>query len=283
MRDKPFTTGVLREGLGRGGDACQLGEALYRVQALVGLRADGRDDQAVDAGALVALQALGHLVLAAHEGGRIDELVGDRGIRVLPLAIEVQRLDLVRHLAEAEAVGEVDVEVRLAAPHAAQVEQQTRLDDPARRVEVAVDGHLHRRRDLEVRARAPALLEAGLDVLVPRLAERVGRGEDRNPPVCDLGGDLHGPAPDRAQEDRDRVAHGMEVQLERLALAVRERELEVLAVVLQALIPRDDLADDLHVLARAAPRLWIRSAEPALRDLRAGGPETEYETAAGES
>ena len=62
-------------------------------------------------------------------------------------------LDLVGDLAEAEAVGEVDVEVRLAAAHAAEVEDETGLDDVRGGLEVAVDRHLQRGRDLEVRRR----------------------------------------------------------------------------------------------------------------------------------
>src|SRR5215204_513548 len=106
-------------------------------------------------------------------------------------------------------------------------------------------------------------------MLVPGFTEGVRRGEDRDPAVCDLGGDLTRLASDRTEEDRDGVPHRVEVQLERLALAARERQVEVLAVVLQALLARHDLTHDLHVLARAAPRLCVRDAVPTLGDLRA--------------
>src|SRR5215218_1042682 len=115
-------------------------------------------------------------------------------------------------------------------------------------------------------------------MLVPGLTEGVRRGEDRDPAVGDLGGDLHRLASDRTEEDRDGVPNRMEVELESLALAARERQVEVLAVVLQALLARHDLAHDLHVLARAAPWLCVRDAVPTLGDLRAGWPEAEHES-----
>ena len=87
-----------------------------------------RADQAVDAGVGELRDPLGDLVLGADQRGRVDELVGDRLVGLLALAVEVQRLDLVGDLAEAEAVGEVDVEVGLARAHPAEVEQQARLD-----------------------------------------------------------------------------------------------------------------------------------------------------------
>src|SRR5204862_7070720 len=122
----------------------------------------------------------------------------------------------------------------------------------------------------------------------PRLLERVGGEEDRDPAVADLGGHLHGLAADRADEDRDLVAQRMEVELQRLALAGRagdvggQRELVVLALVVERALARNDLADDLDVLAGAAPGLRVRHAVPALGDLRARGPEPEDEPPARE-
>ena len=72
-------------------------------------------------------------VLAADQRGRVDELLGDRRVGVLALAVQEQRLDLVGDVAEPEAVGEVDVEVGLARAHSAEVEQQAHLDHRARR------------------------------------------------------------------------------------------------------------------------------------------------------
>ena len=60
------------------------------------------------------------------------------------------------------------------------------------------------------------------------------------------------------------------------------RQLVVLALVLERALAGDDLADDLDVLAGAAPRLRVGHAVPALGDLRARRAEAEHETAAGE-
>src|SRR5919106_2771393 len=105
----------------------------------------------------------------ADQPGRVDELVGDRTVCLLTLAVEVKRLDLVRNLAEPEPVGEIDVEVRLPAPHPTEVEEKPGADDAARRLEIALDRDLHRGRDLEVRPRPAALREPGLEMLAPGL------------------------------------------------------------------------------------------------------------------
>ena len=78
-----------------------------------GIEVDRRADQPVDPRRVELLDPLGDLVLGADQRGRVDELVGDRLVGLLALAVEVERLHLVGDLAEAEAVGEVDVEVRL--------------------------------------------------------------------------------------------------------------------------------------------------------------------------
>ena len=114
------------------------------------LDVDRRDDQPVDAGAAEALDPLRHLFLAADQRGRLDDLVGHRLKGAGPVALLEASLHLVGDLAEAEAVGEVDVEVGLAAAHAAEVEDEPRLDDALRRLQVAVDRDLKRGGDLKV-------------------------------------------------------------------------------------------------------------------------------------
>ena len=136
------------------------------------LDVDRRDDQAVDAGAAEALDPLGDLGLGADQRGRLDDLVGHRLEGAGAVAVLEALLDLVGDVAEAEAVGEVDVEVGLAAAHAAEVEDEAGLDDALGRLEVAVDRDLQRGRDLEVGALAAALGEAGLEVLAPGLPRR---------------------------------------------------------------------------------------------------------------
>ena len=209
------------------------------------------------------VDSLGHLGLGADQRGGVDELVGDRLVGLLALAVEVKALDLVGNLTEAEAMSEVDIEVGLARAHAAEIEQEPGLDDGARGVEVAVDRDLKRRRDLEVLARTPALGEAGLEVLAPRLLEGIGGEEDRDPAVADLGRHLDRLAADRADEHGDLVANRVEVELQRLALAASVpapsmRQLVVLALVLERALAGDDLAHDLDVLARPAPGLRRR-------------------------
>src|SRR4029077_16978496 len=111
--------------------------------------------------------------------------------------------------------------------------------------------------------------------------------EDRDPAVGDLRGELDGLAADRAEVDGDLVADRVDVELERLALAgdslpLGERQLEVLALLLEAAIAGDYLLDDLDVLARAPPGLLVGHAVPALGDLWARRTEAEDEAPPGE-
>ena len=122
----------------------------------------------------------------------------------------------------------------------------------------------------------------GLEMLAPGLLEGVDAEEDRDPAVADLGGHLDRFAPDRADEDRDLVAQRVEVELQRLALPSRQRQLEVLALVVERALAGDDLADHLDVLAGPAPGLGVGHAVPAFGDLGAGRAEAEHEAAAGE-
>ena len=78
------------------------------------------------------------------------------------------------------------------------------------------------------------------------------------------------------------IALGVEVELQRLALAAGQGQLVVLALVVDLALAGDDLADDFDVLAGAAPGLGVGNAVPAFGDLRPGGAEAEEEAAAGE-
>ena len=78
-----------------------------------------------------------------------------------------------------------------------------------------------------------------------------------------------------------RSLHRLGEQLERLAqLAALERQLELVALVLERPLAGERLAHDLHVLARAGERTRERHAVPALGHLRAGHAEAEPEAAA---
>src|SRR5260221_4096451 len=258
------------------------GEALDRVQLLIALDVHRRDDQAVDADAAEALDPLRHLGLDADQRGRLDDLVGHRREGALTVAVLEAALDLVGHVADAEAVAEVDVEVALAAANAADVEEEAGLDDVLGGLRVAVDRHRHRGQALEVEAPPPALGETRLQMLAPGLLEGIDTEEDRDPAVADLRRHLDRFAADRANENRDVGALGVEVELQRLALAAWQRQLVVLALVFELALAGDDLAHHFDVLAGAAPGLRVGNAVPAFGDLRPGGAEAEEEAAAGE-
>src|SRR5215213_10644287 len=109
--------------------------------------------------------------------------------------------------------------VQTCALPISEVEDEAGLDHVLGRLEVAVDRDLQRGADFEVGALAATLGEARLQMLAPGLLEGVDAEEDRDPPVADLGGHFDRFAPDRADEDGDPVALGMEVELQRLSLA----------------------------------------------------------------
>src|SRR6266540_4269613 len=71
-----------------------VGELLEAAHVLLVVPVHRRDDHAVDARVREALDALGDLVLCADHGGGVDELIRDRRVRLLALAVEVERLDL---------------------------------------------------------------------------------------------------------------------------------------------------------------------------------------------
>ena len=133
---------------------------------------------------------------------------------------------------------------------------------------------------------AAAPREALLEHRAVRLAESLGREEDREPAVGDLRRQRDVLRADRGEVDRHVGAQRVDDQLERLAEAgragARVGDVVVLAVVLERLLAAEDRADDLDVLARARERLAPGLAVPALRDLRAPRPEAQEDAAAGE-
>src|SRR5207302_580902 len=78
----------------------------------------------------------------------------------------------------------------------------------------------------------------------------LGREEGGDPAVGDLAGQGGVPGPDGGQVDVDVVLHGLDRELECLAGAVRERELERRARMGQALAA-ERLANDGDVVPRA--------------------------------
>src|SRR3954447_1120809 len=89
--------------LGARTGADHVGELLERRQVLLGVAVHRRDDHPVDAGVGEPLDALGHLLFGADHRRGVNQLVRDRGVGLLALAVEVERLDLVGDLREAEA------------------------------------------------------------------------------------------------------------------------------------------------------------------------------------
>src|SRR3954453_3731271 len=87
------------------------------------------------------------------------------------------------------------------------------------------DRHVDRRRDVEAVERAPGARRALLEQRA-QVADVLGREEDRNPAVGDLAGQLRVLRPDRREVDRDAVLDRRDRELQRLAGAVRQRQLE---------------------------------------------------------
>src|SRR5438034_236100 len=171
-----------------------------------------------------------------------------------------------------------------ALPHPAAVGREARLDDGAARSDVGAGDDRDHRHDVESLRRAAA----GLEALVEPLAEHPAaarREEHRDPAVGDLGGERDVLGPDRGQVDRQRGA-AVQDGLQRLAEAggvrSRVRDLVVLAAELERLLPPEDRAHDLDVLARLDEWLAERLAMPALDHLRPRDPEAEPEAATGE-
>ena len=138
---------------------------------------------------------------------------------------------------------------------------------------------------LEVLGRV-AGARAGESLVEVRLVGVDGAGgeEDREPSVGDLGGEGDVLRALGAHDDRDLLAERMGDGLEGLAQsgAARVGERVVGAVVGDDVLPGDDLAHDVDVLAGAGQRLLEGLAVPAFDDLGAGHAEPEDEPAAGE-
>ncbi len=176
----------------------------------------------------------------------------------------------------AHALGGLHVEVLALGAHAAEVDRQPRARHVARRRHVVVHAHQHARGTR--RCRGP-LARTGASISSPRS----GLKKNGSQPSAISRGLLHGLRADRAQVDRDVGPRRVDQQLQRLAQArALDRQLELLALVLERALARERLAHDLHVLARARERARERDAVPALGHLRARDAEAEPEAAVGE-
>ena len=224
------------------------------------------------------LEPLGDPLLRADERDGVDELVGHRGDRLALLAGEVELLDPLGVLLPAVAADERVVEVSALCPHPADVERDVRPERVAERSHVVADEDARRRRDLEARRRGREARSEGV-------VEALGRDEDGEPAVGDLGREGDVLRPQGREVDRDLGAQRAQHQLQRLAESGRAlavpRDAVVLALVCDD-VPPQCRADDLDVLARLAERLAPRLAVPALDHLWPRRSEPEQEAAAGE-
>ncbi len=105
-----------------------------------------------------------------------------------------------------------------------------------------------------------------------QLGDVLGREEGRDPAVGDLAGERGVLGADRREVDRDPLLYGGDHQLQRLAGTVRQRQLERLALELDALA-RERHAHHGDVLARALKLAAEALPVPALGDLRARGAD----------
>src|SRR4051812_20099514 len=257
----------------RRGSGGKLGDEPQLLDAVVLRAGDRRDPERADARVAVDGEPLAHVVGRPAERHGVDQLVRHRRGRLVALAVEVEVLDLLRGRLEAVAHRERVVEVLLARPHPADVQGDERPHPVARGLQVVVDRDVHRGRDVEAVERAVGARRALLEQR-PQVADVLGREEDRDPAVGDLAGELRVLRPDRREVDRDPVLHRRDRQLERLARAVGQRQLEGLAVELEPLAV-ERLADDRDVLARALDLPAEALAVPALGALRAGRADAE--------
>src|SRR5216117_2127387 len=259
-----------------------------RLQRQLGQRADGDrvagDQQRRHAGSLPLGHLLADALLRPAERHLVHQRVRHPRLRLRLPARQVVVLDGLRRVLVAVATRDVVVEVPPARAHAADVEREARLDDGAARRDVGAGDDRDHRHDVESLRRAAA----GLEALVEPLAEHPAaarREEHRDPAVGDLGGERDVLGPDRSQVDRQRGA-AVQDGLQRLAEAggvrSRVRDLVVLAAELERLLPPEDRAHDLDVLARLDEWLAERLAMPGLDHLRPRDPEAEPEAATGE-
>src|SRR5690606_12009258 len=139
-------------------------------------------------------------------------------------------------------------------------------------------------RDVEALERLAAArrLEAGLEVRL-EVAPALRAHPHRDQPVRHLGAAADAGGADQRGVDRQVLA-AVQDALERLAeprgARAAVRDVVVLAVELERLLAREDLADDLDVLAGAGERLAVRHAVPALDHLWSRGTEAEDEATA---
>ena len=144
------------------------------------------------------VEIVADLLRRAHECDVLHHGGGDGGRGIVLTTVEVGILDLVGRLLVAHAGEDVEVEVHLLGPHAADVQGEVGTEAVRRRLDVVRDDGGRERQDLEVRGAAPGP-GAGEPLVEGRLEgrHRPGGEEDGELAVGDLGGegDVFRPAP----------------------------------------------------------------------------------------
>ncbi len=166
----------------------------------------------------------------AAQGDQVDQLVGEGGPGLGAAAGQVVLLDLAGRLLEAVAGGLLGVEVALPRAHAADVQGQERAHDVAGRGQVVGDVDLDVGGDVEAVKVAAGPGRPG-GQLVAEPAGVLGREQEPEPAVGQLPGQgqvlrSHG----RQVDGQPRLGRG-DGQLEGLAGAVGQRQLQGLALV----------------------------------------------------
>ncbi len=200
---------------------------------------------------------LGDVTLRSAQIRQLQELIGDRRLGLLLLAIEIEVLDDRRLLLEAVAHHQLVIEVLALGAHAADVERNTGTRELAqpRDVLAFTDREQSASRDHELTTRGIALGATGGERRTPDVIRPLGDEEDREPAVGDARGHLDVLLPQRCDPYRDVAAHRVRQDLERLtqpgALVTRQRQREVLPLVHQGRFASPDVATDVDDLASA--------------------------------
>ena len=192
-----------------GGPECRVGQARrWCLQHQLGHRLQGvgatGHQQGCGDGLPPPFEVVPDLLLGPDECGVLDERGGDGGDGLVPVAGEVQLLDLGGLGFVPHAGVHVEVEVHRLGPHATDVQGDRRSHHVGRPLDVVVDDGRGEGDDFEVvgGVASSGTSEPLGQCRLERL-DRIGGEEDGEPPVCDLGGQGHVLRSLRPQDDRD--------------------------------------------------------------------------------
>ena len=208
-----------------------------------------------------------------------DEVVRHRRGRLPAAAPEPEPLDLARFVLPARPPEHVVVEVAGRRPHAAELERHRGLELRHRLVDGVGDAEPSARLEVEIGKGAAGPRRAPAE----RVELDIGplRNEGRTEPARGpFAGELEAAGAKGGEIDRE-IGTGRTVQGDRLALAARQREGEVLPLVRDALAPEPHL-DHVEGLPEAFEGPVEAYPVHPLDDLGAAHPEPEYEPPPGQ-